>query len=110
MRDIGFTLPYIHDIIEDFIVIGHETLIETVLKWARINVDLYIVFDKHSYSVCDRFIGREIDLRAMARAVEVFLNGERIASHVCDDTSYHHSTLPEHGPENLQSYLSWNPE
>lgn len=83
-----------------------------IAEWdrVRVNVDFHVVFAKHYYSVQYRFIGREVDLRATGRTIEVFLKGERIASHVRDDTPYAYSTLPEHRPENLQSYLSWNPE
>ena len=76
----------------------------------RVNVDFHVVFAKHYYSVPYRFIRREVDLRATAQTIEVFLKGERIASHVRDDTPYQYSTLPEHRPEALQAYLSWNPE
>ena len=76
----------------------------------RVNVDFHVVFAKHYYSVPYRFIRREVDLRATVQTIEVFLKGERIASHVRDDTPYQYSTLPEHRPEALQAYLSWNPE
>lgn len=81
-------------------------------EWSRVrvNVDFHVVFAHHYYSVPYRWIRREVDLRATARTVEIFLKGERIASHVRDDRPFQYSTLPEHRPENLQSYLSWNPE
>lgn len=79
-------------------------------KRVRVNVDFHVVFAKHYYSVPYRWTGREVEVRATVQTVEVFLKGERIASHVRDDRPYQYSTLPEHRPEKLQAYLSWNPE
>lgn len=79
-------------------------------KWVRVNIDFHVVFAKHYYSVPYGFIGRQVEVRATAQTIEVFLKGERIASHVRDDKPYFYSTLPEHRPEALQAYLSWNPE
>jgi len=81
-------------------------------EWSRVrvNIDYHIVFAKHYYSVPYRYLHRKVEVRATTRTVEVFYKGERIASHVRDDTPYHYTTLAEHRPESHRAYLEWTPE
>jgi transposase len=77
---------------------------------ARVNIDYHVAFAKHNYSVPYRYLRQQVEVRATARTVEVFYKGERIASHLRDDTPYHYTTLAEHRPEAHRAVLEWNPE
>lgn len=79
-------------------------------KRARVGVDYHVAYGKHYYSVPYQYLHKEVECRATAQTVEVFYKGERIASHVRDDTPHHHTTLPEHRPESHRAYLEWSPE
>lgn len=81
-------------------------------EWARarVNIDYHVAFAKHNYSVPYRYLHKKVEVRATERTVEIFYKGERIASHVRNDTPYHYTTLPEHRPESHRAYLEWNPE
>ena len=81
-------------------------------EWARarVNIDYHVAFAKHNYSVPYRYLHKKVEVRATERTVEIFYKGERIASHVRDDTPYHYTTLPEHRPDAHRAYLEWNPE
>lgn len=76
----------------------------------RVNVDYHVVYNKHYYSVPFRHIRKRVELRATSRTVEIFLQGERIASHVRDDTAYRYTTLSEHMPAAHRAVLDWNPQ
>jgi transposase len=77
---------------------------------ARVNIDYHVAYAKHNYSVPYRYLHKKVEVRATGRTIEVFYQGERIASHIRNDTPYHYTTLPEHRPESHRAYLEWNPE
>lgn len=77
---------------------------------ARVNIDYHVAFAKHNYSVPYRYLHKQVEVRATAKTIEIFYKGERIASHIRNDTPYHYTTLPEHRPESHRAYLEWNPE
>lgn len=67
--------------------------------------------DKMFYSVPYTYIKKKVDVRLTRTMVEVFLDGERIASHARKH-GYpgQYSTLPEHMPEDHRKYTHWNSE
>ncbi len=77
---------------------------------ARVNIDYHVAFAGHYYSVPYRYLHKRVEVRATVGTVEVFYRGERIASHIRDDTPYHFTTLAEHRPESHRAYLEWTPE
>lgn len=79
-------------------------------KRARVGIDYHVVYNLHYYSVPYRHLHKEVQIRATAQVVEIYLKGERIASHVRDDKPYDYTTLPEHRPESHRAYLEWSPE
>jgi len=79
-------------------------------KRARVGIDYHVVYNLHYYSVPYQHLHKEVQIRATAQVVEVYLKGERIASHVRDDRPYDYTTLPEHRPESHRAYLEWSPE
>lgn len=71
----------------------------------------HVSADKMLYSVPHEYIRKQVDVRLTSRMVEVFLSGERIASHVRKHGSPgQYSTLPEHIPSNHREYTQWNAE
>jgi len=71
----------------------------------------HISVDKMFYSVPYEYIKKQTDVRLTRRIVEVFSNGDRIASHA-RKYGYpgQYSTLAEHMPEDHRKYTQWNAE
>lgn len=78
-------------------------------KRAKVNIDYHIEFARHYYSVPYQFRHQEVWIRASARNVEVFKDGERIAYHLRDDNRARHTTKKEHMPPSHQYMADWNP-
>ena len=80
-------------------------------KKANVNIDYHIDVKGHYYSVPYSLITqrKQMDVRYTAKTVEIFLGGNRVASHVRDDTRGRHSTIKEHMPKSHQEYLEWSP-
>ena len=57
-----------------------------------------------------RFARAEVDVRLTARAVEVFLRGERIAAHRRGSGDGKHTTVPDHMPSSHRRYAGWTIE
>jgi transposase len=71
----------------------------------------HISVDKMYYSVPCEHIKKEVGVRLTGRTIEIFLNGERIASHVRKyGYAGQYSTLSEHMPEDHRKYTQWNAE
>jgi hypothetical protein len=63
------------------------------------------------YSVPHEHIKQEVEVRATNRTIEVFLSGERIASHIRKHGNPgQYSTVPEHMPPDHKKYIRWNAE
>lgn len=80
-------------------------------KICTVAYNYHISVDKMFYSVPYDYIKKKVDARLTRTMVEVFLDGERIASHVRKH-GYpgQYSTLPEHMPEDHRKYTQWNAE
>jgi transposase len=50
-------------------------------RTARVNIDYHVEHDKRFYSVPYALVHRQVEVRATVRTVEVFHEGERVASH-----------------------------
>lgn len=48
---------------------------------ARVNIDYHIVYDGRYYSVPHQLVHQAVEVRATGGTIEVFLSGERIATH-----------------------------
>jgi transposase len=77
---------------------------------ARVNIDYHVAYDSRYYSVPYKHVHDHVEVRATVTVVEVFLNGERIASH---QRSYGPRgtavTDPAHRPLNHRDQV-WPPE
>jgi len=71
-------------------------------KKAKVNIDYHIEVDGHYYSVPYQHVRQIVDLRLTHNTIEVFLKGERIASHQrlakLDMYRGRHTTITEHMP------------
>lgn len=68
---------------------------------ARVHEDYHVDVRRHWYSVPFELVGREVDVRLTATMVEVYWQGQRVASHRRrDDEPYRPSTDPRHRPPN----------
>ena len=83
-----------------------ERFIFAQWKKAKVNLDYHIEIERHYYSVPYSYVHQEVEVRLSATAVEIFLKGRRIATHLRSFAAGQHSTLPEHRPKKHQ-HLQW---
>jgi transposase len=79
-------------------------------KKARVHLDYHVQVDYHYYSVPHRLLREEVEVRLTAGIVEVFHQGERVASHRRSPQKYGYTTLPEHMPEGHRAYAERDAE
>jgi len=75
-------------------------------KKARVNIDYHIEINRHYYSVPYQYVHETVEARISEKTVEIFLKGNRIATHARNDTVGKHSTVAEHRPKKHQD-LEW---
>lgn len=68
-------------------------------KKAKIHVDYHFVFDNHFYSVPYQHARHVVEIRATAKTVECFHQGQRIAAHHRSYKRYGFTTLAQHMPK-----------
>jgi transposase len=76
----------------------------------RVGVDYHVELEGHFCSVPYRFARSEVEVRLTPQAVEIFLNGERIAVHLRASGNHRHTTVPEHMPSSHRRYADWTIE
>lgn len=79
-------------------------------KKVRVHIDYHVSFEKHYYSVPYTLIGKEVDIRATEKTVEIFYQRQRRASHRRSPAQGRYSTQNEHMPPAHQKYNDWSPE
>lgn len=79
-------------------------------KKAGVNIDYHIDVNRSFYSVPYTLIGKEVEACLTATTVEVFHNGERVASHRRTYRKGEYVTLDAHRPPKHLKYLQWTPE
>jgi transposase len=67
-------------------------------SYATVGYDYHVCVDEHYYSVSYTRVGEYVESRCSAATVEVYLNGERVASHVRSFVRGGTTTLVEHMP------------
>ena len=80
-------------------------------SWRSLSVQFnyHVCVDGNFYSVPFSFIGRKVDVRDTDSVVEIFDNGNRIASHAkMNGCKGKYSTLAIHMPEKHQKFLEWD--
>lgn len=79
-------------------------------KKARVHIDYHVEFDKHYYSVPHTLAGKEVEVRATEKTVEIFHRRQRQASHARVQSPGRYSTQREHMPPAHQYVDGWSPE
>jgi transposase len=82
-------------------------------KWkiATVQYDYHIEVDKQYYSVPYEYLKHQVNVRITRNIIEIFFEGNRIASHVRLTGAYGQSATQEaHMPPNHQKYIQWNSE
>ena len=82
-----------------------------IAEWknAKVNIDYHVELDRHYYSVPYRHIHKEVRIRYTKDVVEIFLKGERIASHRKNHFAGGHTTIKDHMPDGHREHMEWNP-
>ncbi len=78
-------------------------------KKVKVNIDYHVEFDEHFYAVHYTNVHKHLMARATATVVELFLKGERIASHRRSYRKGKYTTPPEYMPESHKAMLKWPP-
>jgi transposase len=76
----------------------------------KVGLDYHIDFDGHFYSVPCTHARAAVEVRATVRTIEVFLKGQRIATHMRGSGDGKHATLAEHMPSSHRRYADWTLE
>lgn len=80
-------------------------------KKAIVQLNYHVSFDYNYYSVPYKYTRKEVDLRISQNMIELFYQGERIASHVrLLSGKGRYMTIEEHMPKNHKEYGEWNKE
>lgn len=81
-------------------------------EWKRVKVapDYHVEVEGHLYSVPFTLVGKHLDVRISAGAVEAFLAGSRVASHLRSLSRRGFTTDPSHMPERHKRRAQWTPE
>jgi transposase len=64
---------------------------------------------KNYYSVPYRYIGKHVELRYDTRILEIYHQGQRIATHITSQAKGQYVTEPKHLSSNNQAYTKWSP-
>ena len=79
-------------------------------KYARVNIDYHVEFEKHFYSCPYTLVGKRVEIRATGSSVEIYDNKERVASHFKSSLKGGFSTNENHRPKSHKEHLDWTPE
>ena len=77
-------------------------------KVARVGIDYHVELERHYYSVPYQYARQQVDLRFTVTTVEVFTQGERIASHLRSAIAGRHTTVAAHLAPAHQQVAGWN--
>lgn len=75
-----------------------------------VHADYHIQFRKHFYSVPYALVGRKVEVHSDSSTVQVYLDGERVASHSQGAEDFRYSTLEVHMPPNHRFWKGLNPD
>lgn len=111
MRQVGKSRRQLFEEIERVALAPLPVLPFEYAEWksAKVHPDYHVDVDKTFYSVPHRLIGRRVDVRLACRAVEIFHDHTRIASHVRRSPRSGHVTVNEHMPKAHQRYANMTP-
>lgn len=64
----------------------------------KVGLDDHVEIDRHYYCVPPQLLRKTLRARITARTIELFHEGQRVASHVRTSGNRRHTTVPEHMP------------
>jgi len=79
-------------------------------KQVRVGLDYHVDIGRHYYSVPNQLLKQKLWARITARTVEIFYQGQRVASHARTSGNRQHSTQRDHMPANHRFRADWSPE
>ena len=79
-------------------------------KQVRVGLDYHVDIGRHYYSVPHQLLKQKLWARITARTVEIFHQGQRVASHARTSGNRQHSTQRDHMPANHRFRADWSPE
>jgi transposase len=79
-------------------------------KSCKVGFDYHIEVERHYYSVPHTLLRETVWVRITARTIEVFLRGQRVATHIRSSSNRRHTTVREHMPSSHRRYADWTPE
>lgn len=75
----------------------------------RVGLDYHVEVHKHYYSVPHQLLKKTLWARITARTVEIFHEGQRVASHVRTSGNRKHTTVAAHMPASHRRYAGLTP-
>ena len=78
-------------------------------KQVKLNIDYHASYEDHFYSAPYTLVHETLWCRATHRTVELFHQGERVASHPRSFVKYAYTTEPAHRPASHRAHLEWTP-
>jgi len=79
-------------------------------KKAKANIDYHVEFERHYYSVPYTLGRPTVYVRATESTLEIFYQGQRVASHLRSTVPGRYTTQTEHMPPAHQHAQDWSPE
>jgi transposase len=76
---------------------------------ARVNIDYHIAFEGNFYSVPYTLVQEPVEVRSTPATVEIFHQGQRVASHLRSHTRGQAITENQHRPKSHRAHLEWTP-
>lgn len=87
-----------------------EPYVHRTRKNARVHIDYHVELEGHLYSVPYHLVRQKVELMFTDAVVEVFFDGQRVASHVRSRVRGRATTDPAHMPSSHREVASWTPE
>lgn len=78
-------------------------------KPCRVNIDYHVEIDHNWYSVPYQLVHVRVEARVTATTIEVFLRGQRVASHARLTGRGRYSTDVAHMPRSHRAHAEWTP-
>jgi transposase len=75
----------------------------------KVGLDYHVEIERHYYSVPHQLLRQKVWARIAARTVEIFHQGQRVASHVRTSGNRKHTTVSTHMPASHRRYAGWTP-
>ena len=79
-------------------------------KKTKVHLDYHVELERRYYSVPYALVGKTVELRIAARAIEVLYQGQRVAAHLKGTYKGQFTTEPSHRPPAHQAVIELNHE